>query len=63
MLKEEDIKEFQQIYKRQFGKEISSKEALEQGTKLVSLMKILLDYQVKNSETGENNEKNKSIYR
>lgn len=38
---EDQIKEFQQIYKEQFRKEINSKEALEQGTKLITLMKIL----------------------
>ena len=53
MLKEEDIKEFQQIYKKQFGKEISSQDALEEGTKLLSLMKILVDYQVKNQDKNE----------
>ena len=30
MLTKSQIKELQQIYKKQFGKEISSKEALEQ---------------------------------
>lgn len=42
MLSEEDVKKFQEIYKKEFGKEINKKEALEQGTKLVNLMKILL---------------------
>lgn len=41
MLTEAQIKEFQQVYKKQFNKEISSEEALEQGTKLITLMKIL----------------------
>ena len=42
MLTEDQIKEFQQIYKNQFNKEISKEEALEQGTKLMTLMKIWL---------------------
>ena len=42
MLSEEDVKKFQEIYKKEFSKEINKKEALEQGTKLVNLMKILL---------------------
>ncbi len=32
MLSEDQIKEYQQIYKKQYGKEINKKEAIEQGT-------------------------------
>ena len=41
MLTENQIKEFQQIYKNQFNKEISKEEALEQGTKLITLMNYI----------------------
>jgi len=40
MLSEKDIKNFQEIYKKEYGKEITKEEALEQGIKLVTLMKI-----------------------
>jgi hypothetical protein len=69
MLTEDQIEEFQQIYKNQFNKEISKEEALEQGTKLITLMKILVDYQMKNQDknaaTGdkENHEESKSFCR
>lgn len=42
MLSEDDIKKFQEIYQKEFGKEISKEEALKQGTKLITLMKIVL---------------------
>jgi hypothetical protein len=67
MLKEDQIKEFQQIYKNQFNKEISKEEALEQVTKLLTLRKILVDSQIKNqcktSIEGDkpNGEKSKSF--
>lgn len=41
MLTEEQITEFQEIYKRVFGEEISRAKALEEGIRLVSLMKII----------------------
>ena len=69
MLTEDQIKEFQQIYKNQFNKEISKEEALRQGTKLITLMKILVDHQIKNqcktSSEGDklNGEKSKSFCR
>jgi len=40
-LTEEDIKKFQQIYKKRFGKSISKTEAKIQGEKLVNLMKLI----------------------
>ena len=67
MLTEDQIKEFQQIYKNQFNKEISKEEALRQGKKFITLMKILVDYQIKNqcktSAEGDkpNGEKSKSF--
>jgi len=47
MLTENQIKEFQQICKKQFNKEISKEEALRQGTKLITLMKILVEQYIK----------------
>lgn len=41
MLTEEQVNKFQILYKNRFGKEISKKEALEKGTKLVRLMQIV----------------------
>ncbi len=41
MLSEEDVKKFQEIYKKEFGKKISKEEALEQGIKLITLIKII----------------------
>jgi len=41
MLNDNDIAEFQRIYKAEFGKEISREEALEQGIKLLTLMKAI----------------------
>jgi len=49
MLSEADIKKFQEIYKKEFSKEISKKEALEQGIKLITLMKIILKQNMKTS--------------
>lgn len=41
MLKDEQIKKFQEIYKNRFGKEISREDVLERGSKLVRLMEIV----------------------
>lgn len=41
MLTKEQIKEYQEIYKKEFKKEISFKEASEQGTRLVNLIELL----------------------
>jgi len=49
MLSEKDINKFQEIYKKEFGKEISKEEALEQGTRLITLMKIILKQNMKTS--------------
>lgn len=39
----EAIKEFKQIYKKEFGKEISDQEAYEQGSRLVNFFKLLYE--------------------
>jgi len=41
MLDDKDIAEFQRIYREQFGKDISKQDALEQGIKLITLMKVI----------------------
>ena len=41
MLSDEAVKEFQEIYKKKFGKEISYQDAYESGQRLVNLFKIL----------------------
>jgi hypothetical protein len=40
-LLDEDIKKFQALYKTRFGMDISQKEALEKGTKLLRLMELV----------------------
>lgn len=41
MLSDERIAQFQAIYKKHFGKEISREDALEQGTKLIRMMELI----------------------
>ena len=41
MLTDEQIKKFQAIYRKYFGKEISKEVAIKQGIKLVRLMEII----------------------
>lgn len=41
MLSDKAIEEFQRLYKQHFGKEISKQEAMEQGLKLIELMRII----------------------
>jgi hypothetical protein len=40
-LSDDDIKEFQRIYKNRFGKDISKEDAYEQGIKLIRLMQAI----------------------
>lgn len=40
-LSDESISEFQEIWKKEYGKEISKKEAHEYGTKLIGFFQIL----------------------
>ena len=42
ILTDEQVAEFQNIYRRKFGMEISREEAYEKGARLVRLMKIIL---------------------
>ncbi len=41
MLTDKQIKKFQEIYRKKFGKVISKKDAYERGIKLLNLMKII----------------------
>lgn len=41
MLNDDQIKTFQALYEKRFGKEISKEDALEQGVKLVRLIEII----------------------
>lgn len=41
MLTEKQISKFQELYKKNFGKEISRDEALEKGIKIVELIKLV----------------------
>ena len=42
MLSREDVVEYQKIYKKVHGKEISYEQALEEGIKLIRLFEIIL---------------------
>lgn len=41
MLSNEQVAEFQKLYRRRFGKEIGFKEAYESGIKLIRLVKLI----------------------
>jgi hypothetical protein len=41
MLTEKQIKKFQSLYKKRFGKEINKQDAYDQGLKLVRLLEIV----------------------
>lgn len=41
MLNNEQIIEFQTLYRKRFGKEISREEACEQGVKLIRLLELI----------------------
>lgn len=41
MLSHKQVSKFQTIYKNRFGKEISKKEAYEQGVKLIRLVELV----------------------
>ena len=50
-LSDENIKEFQALYKERFGKDISKEDASEQGMKLLKLVSII--YRPKATEKPE----------
>ena len=55
MLSQQDIKNFQQIWLEEFGEKISSKLALEYGTNLINLMRVV--YQPIPDKKGKNEKK------
>ena len=42
-LSQKDIDEFKEIYRRQFGEDISDDEARQMGTRLLRFFKVLLE--------------------
>jgi hypothetical protein len=42
VLSDKQIKAFQEVYKKEFGKEIGTQEAYEQATRLLRLVSLLL---------------------
>lgn len=59
MLSEEQIKQFQALYQKNFRKEISREEAFEQGTKLLRLVELIYrpmtEEEYKKYDTRRNN--------
>lgn len=49
-LTDEHIAEFQMLYKKHFGKEISKEVALDKGLRLIRLIKVVLEDDPKNKE-------------
>ena len=58
-LSKEAIEEYKQIYKKNFGKEISDEEAREQGENLIALFRVICrpipgkDYGIKNEPESQ----------
>jgi hypothetical protein len=50
-LADEHIKEFQVLYKKHYGVEISTAEALAKGIRLIRLMEIVLKHEAKKQAT------------
>lgn len=48
MISNKMLIEYKQIYKKEFGKDISDKEALEQGTDLINLVEVIIETMIKN---------------
>jgi len=51
------IKQFQGIWEKEFGEEISTEQALIQEKKLITLIKIIAQYIEKREEKNENQNK------
>ena len=41
MLSKQAIKEYKEIYKKEYGEELSDEEAIKQGTNLIELVKLI----------------------
>ena len=50
MISKKMLIEYKRIYKKDFGKDISDKEALEQGANLVNLVELILDMMYENKK-------------
>ena len=50
MLSQKALDEFKEIYKGEFGKELSNEKALELATRLITLMKVIYRPIPKNKE-------------
>lgn len=63
VLSDDDIRKFQDIYREQFGKEISKEDAYEQGIKLLGLMSVVYKPMTENefSLIQERRQKTKSL--
>ena len=63
VLSDDDILKFQDIYREQFGKEISKEDAYEQGIKLLGLMSVVYKPMTENefSLIQERRQKTKSL--
>jgi len=55
-LPDEEIKSYQRIFKKYYGKEISKQEALEQGLRLVNFMRLLIEIDQQKNEIGGKND-------
>ena len=55
MLTDRQITKFQTLYYNHFGEKINKEEALEKGTRLVSLMSVLLSNKTNNYEKRTKN--------
>jgi len=61
ILSDEHISKFQKLYKSHFGVDLDKKESLEQGSRIVRLVEIVLKNQDKNhlpEKTPNNNQQN-----
>lgn len=54
-LPDEEIESYRMIFKKIYGKEISKKEALEQGIRLVNFVKLLMEIDCQNKKSTEIN--------
>jgi len=59
MLTEKEITEYQELYKKEFNKEISKQEALDGGTQLVNFFQLLLDIDRRNNPQNYTKPKNR----
>ncbi|MFH0795986.1 MAG: hypothetical protein V2A65_02900 [Candidatus Omnitrophota bacterium] len=61
MLSETQVKEFQNLYKQRFGRDISREEAYEKGVSLIRLIKILAKPKTENDSVSFQKEKKDDV--